>query len=76
MSKKKSSINQIVKSRGSVEQVAGNKTTTTNVSFFIGIFFIVILALGGLTWFLSVGRNENNQVPTLPETAPSSVQDD
>ena len=35
-----------------------------NATLYVGIFFIVILALGGLTWFLSIGQNKNEQNQT------------
>lgn len=34
-----------------------------NHNFFIGIFFVVILAFGGLAWALTAGINHGGQTP-------------
>ncbi|MEO1396032.1 MAG: hypothetical protein AAFV90_24305 [Cyanobacteria bacterium J06634_5] len=80
MSKDKGRISQVAEGRGKIQQTAGdhteNKTTTINANVFVGIFLIIVLALAGITWFSSIGKNENNQIPASQEAAPSSTQNE
>ncbi|KAB8332528.1 hypothetical protein SD80_018210 [Scytonema tolypothrichoides VB-61278] len=46
---------------GNVEMVGRDKSSSTNI--FIPLFFISILALGGLAWALTVGVNNHGQNP-------------
>lgn len=42
-------------------QIVGNNNNSTNVNVFIFITFFVVLALGGLAWWLVFGQNNNGQ---------------
>lgn len=68
---------------GNVTQVGGNYSNTMNVNLFISLFFISILALGGLAWMLNIGfigTTENTETgqqqsqPTSTTTTKTSTK--
>ena len=61
--KKEPSMQQMAMSGGNSTQAGRdiNEVNTTNTHVFIGIFLIVILALGGLAWAVTVGFNQGGQ---------------
>lgn len=69
MAEKGKSVKQKAESRGNLKQVAGDnhETTTTNANIFVGIFFVLILALGGIVWALTVGLNQGGQTPQVEQ---------
>ena len=60
MSDKGKKVNQKAFSGRDIKQVAGDNQET-NHNLFIGIFFFVILALGGLAWTLTIGVDKGDK---------------
>lgn len=60
-------VSQEAKAGGRVQQIAGNYTNTTNISFLL----VGVLALGGLAWALNIGKitGENSQQTSQPSPA-------
>jgi|688.fasta_scaffold438008_3 hypothetical protein len=69
MAKKDKSVKQKAESRGNLKQVAGDnhETTTTNANIFVGIFFVLVLALGGIAWAVTIGLNHGGQTPQVEQ---------
>jgi phosphotransferase system glucose/maltose/N-acetylglucosamine-specific IIC component len=73
-------VNQTVGySKGNVSQNAGNISNNTNINLLIPLFFVSILALGGIAWAVVLGLNptttnqqipQQEQQPTNPSPAP------
>lgn len=64
------SINQSVHASGDVNQVAGDsiQTTSINLNLLISVFFISVVALGGLAWALNLVGNGDGGNVTQPES--------
>ncbi|NJN90888.1 MAG: hypothetical protein HC878_11280 [Leptolyngbyaceae cyanobacterium SL_5_14] len=60
MSDKDKNIRQTAVSGRDSKQVGGNNRET-NHNIFIGIFFLIVIALGGLAWALTIGLNQGGQ---------------
>ncbi|WP_055073925.1 hypothetical protein [Pseudanabaena sp. 'Roaring Creek'] len=52
-------VNQTATSGRDTKQVAGNNKETQKI--FIGVFFLFIIALGGLSWTFAIGLNRGGQ---------------
>lgn len=58
---------------GNATQVGRDSTNRSSVNFVIPLFFISILALGGLAWALAVGLNQGGQTPqSIPTSQPTN----
>jgi|GEM_PF-6595284 len=60
--KNEDKVNQTAIGGNNIKQVGGNNKET-NGNIFIGIFFVIILALGGLAFALTIGFNQGGQTP-------------
>lgn len=69
----KNKVSQKAASGGRIQQIGGNYTNTTNISFWISFLLMGVLALGGLAWALNIagwmGNSGNPQ--QVPKEAPA-----
>jgi hypothetical protein len=52
-----------ISGRDSKQTAGDNKETNGNL--FIGIFFFLVIAFGGLVWALNIGLNQGGQTPKI-----------
>jgi hypothetical protein len=66
-------VKQTALGGGNIKQAGRDITEKNgNQNFFIGIFFVVILAFGGLAWALTVGINHGGQTPQTEHKSKTS----
>lgn len=64
MTDKDKTVQQIALSGRDSKQVGGNNNES-NRNLFIGIFFSIVLVLGGLAWAFTIGINQGGQAPQV-----------
>jgi len=64
MADKDKTVQQVAVSGRDSKQVGGNNNET-NRNLFVGVFFFIVLALGGVAWAFTAGVNQGGQAPQI-----------